>query len=163
MICGKVYYAVLCVAVRCPAGRYLLNRVCYVNCPLAYYAANVTSSSVTASQPMTVIGICSRCNSISVCADLLRILLIVVGIVSSVAIFVTVVVFACTRGVCRRQPTDASVKSIATDRLHSPRYITNGHILSGLSTRPLLAADSDSEFSDESEMPSDSATNANNV
>jgi len=148
---------VSCVAARCPAGRYLLNGVCYVDCPLMYYPVNVTSSSVTTGRPAAaVIGICSRCNSISVCADLLRILLVVVGVVSSVAILVAVVVFACVRGVCRRRPADASVKSIATDRLHSPRYITNGNILAGLSTKPLLA-DSDSESSDDSATLSDSA------
>jgi len=47
------------------------------------------------------------------------------------------------------------------ERLHSPRYITNGHIIAGLSTKPLLAG-SDSDSSDESETPSDSA-NVNNI
>ena len=151
-----------CVAVvTCQPGKYLLNGVCYTDCPLMYYPANVTSLSVTTSLPATVIGVCSRCNSISSCADLLRLLLTVVGIISCIAILTALVVFACIRGVCRRPQTNTSIESIASLRLRSPRYITNGHIIAGLSTKPLLAP-TDSESSDESETPSDSA-NINNI
>jgi len=138
----------------------MLNGVCYTDCPLTYYPANVTSLSVTTDRPVTIIGICSRCDSISVCSDLLRLLLIVVGIISCAGILTALVVFACVRGVCRRPQTrGATMESI--ERLHSPRYITNGHIIAGLSTKPLLAG-SDSDSSDESETPSDSA-NVNNI
>ena len=148
----------LCAAVvTCQPGKYLLNGVCYSDCPLTYYPANVTSVSVTnTGQSVGVIGVCTRCNSVGVCADLLRLLLTIVGIVASVGILTALVVFACLRGVCRRPPTRASIEGISASRLHSPRYITNGHILAGLSTKPLLA-ESDSDSSDESETPSDSA------
>lgn len=152
---------ICCVVVTCQTGRYLLNGVCYIDCPLTYYPLNITSLSVTTGLPEAVVGICSRCNSISVCADRLRLLLIVVGVISCVAIVSALAVFACVRGVCRRPQSHASIKSIAAEQLHSPRYITNGHIIAGLSTRPLLAG-SDSESSDESETPSDS-TNVNNI
>jgi len=153
---------VLCcvAAVLCQPGRYLLNGVCYTDCPLTYYPTNITSVSLTdRGQPVAVTGICSRCNSVGVCTDLLRLLLTVVGIVASIAI--TVVVFACLRGVCRRPATNRSIGGIAAARLHSARYITNGHIIAGLSTRPLLAA-SDTDSSDESETPCDSAI-VNNI
>jgi len=148
----------LCAAVvTCQPGKYLLNGVCYSDCPLTYYSSNVTSVSVTnTGQPVGVIGVCTRCNSVGVCADLLRLLLTIVGIVASVGILIALVVFACLRGVCRRRQTSTSINGIATSRLHSPRYITNGHILAGLSTKPLLA-ESDSDSLDESETPSDSA------
>jgi len=148
--------------VTCQPGRYLLNGVCYAECPLMYYPANVTSLSVTTSLPATVIGVCSHCDSIGSCADLLRLLLTIAGIISCGVIVTALVVFACVRGVCHRPPTSTSIESIASLRLRGPRYITNGHIIAGLSTKPLLAA-TDSESSDESdETPSDSA-NVNNI
>ena len=149
--------------VTCQPGRYLLNGVCYIECPWMYYPANVTSLSVTTSLPVTVFGVCSHCNSVGSCADLLRLLLTIAGIVSCIVILTVLVVFACVRGVCRRPPTtNTSIESIASLRLRGPRYITNGHIIAGLSTKPLLAV-TDSESSDESdETPSDSA-NVNNI
>jgi len=92
---------------------------------------------------------------------MLRLLLTLVGIIVSIAIVTALVIFACKRGVCRRPRTDTSIAGIAAARLHSPRYITNGHILAGLSSKPLLA-DSDSNSSDETETPSDSG-NVNNI
>jgi len=153
---------VCAVIVTCQLGKYLLNGVCYSDCPLTYYPVNVTPISVTdTGLPVTMIGVCSRCNSVSVCADLLRLLLTVIGIIASIAVLTTVVVFACIRGICRRQKTKPSINGIAAGRLHSPRYITNGHILAGLATQPLLG-ESESDSTDESETPSDSA-NFNNI
>ena len=148
--------------VTCQPGRYLLNGVCYVECPLMYYPANVTSLSVTTSLPVTVIGVCSHCHSISSCADLLRLLLTIAGIISCIAILTALVIFACVRGVCRRPPTNTSIESIASLRLRGPRYITNGHIIAGLSTKPLLAA-TDSESSDESDETLSDSANVNNI
>lgn len=148
------------VVVTCEPGRYLLNGLCYTDCPLTYYPVNVTSMSVAVDLP-SVVGVCSRCNSVGVCARLLRLLLILAGIVVCVVVLAVLVVCACLRGVSRRRPTSAGTDSIATAQLHSPRYITNGHILAGLSTKPLLAG-SDSDSSDETEVPSDSAS-VNNI
>jgi len=161
----KVISVCCCVLLlaACQPGRYLLDGVCYSECPLSYFPANVTSSSVTdTGLPVAIVGICSRCNSVAVCADLLRLLLAVVGIVTSVAILIALVVFACVRGVCRRPSTKTSIDSFAAAHLHSPRYITNGHIISGLSTKPLLAESDSDSLEDECEMQSNSAS-VNNI
>jgi len=91
--------------------------------------------------------------------------LTIVGIIASVGVLAAVVVFACARGVCRRSPRTSSaisIDGIAVSRLHSPRYITNGHILAGLSTKPLLA-ESDTDSSDESETPPSDSAIINNI
>lgn len=151
------------IVVTCPPGKYLLNGLCYTDCPFTYYPVNVTSMSVTTGLPPvnTIIGVCSHCNSVGVCSRMLRLLLTVAGIIVFVVILTVLVVCACLRGICQRRPTSASINGIAATQLHSPRYITNGHIIAGLSTRPLLAG-SDYESSDESEVPLDAAT-VNNI
>jgi len=113
-----------------------------------YYPANVTSGL-----PADIVGVCLQCTSVIVCTGLLRILLTVIGLIACVAILSTVVVCAYMRGICRRTQTKAIIDSVSADRLYSPRYITNGHIIAGLSTKPLLG--SNSESSDECEEPSD--------
>lgn len=147
-----------CVVVTCQPGRYLLNGRCYTECPFTYYPVNVTSVPVSQGSSGTVVGVCSHCGSVGVCARLLRLLLTVVGVVACVVVLAMLLVCGCLRGgVCQRRPTHAtSVDGIVAAQRHSPRYITNGHII-GLSSKPLLAA-SDSDSSDESELPSDSAS-----
>jgi len=135
---------------------YLLNGICYTHCPVTYFPANITSVSLTSGLPVTVVGVCSRCDSAGVCASLLRIVLTVTGTVVCAAVLMVLVVCACLRGVCRRQrQTKVSMESIAAARLHSPRYITNGHILAGLSSRPLLAASDSDSSADEGEAQSE--------
>jgi len=151
------------VVVSCQPGKYLLDGLCYTDCPFTYYPVNVTSvSEATGLPPVnTVTGVCSRCNSVGVCARLFRLQLTVAGAVACIVLLAVLVVCACLRGVCQRRPTNTSIDGIATAPLHSPRYITNGHIVAGLSTKPLLAG-SDSDSSDESEVPTDLAS-VNNI
>jgi len=150
--------------VTCEPGKYLLNGVCYTDCPFTYYPVNVTTSVsvVTGMPPVnSVISVCSRCNSVGVCAHLLRLVLTVAGIFAFVVVIAVFVICACLRGVCQRRPTSDGMNGIASAHLHSPRYITNGHIIAGLSTQPLLAG-SDYDSSDESPVLSDSPS-VNNI
>jgi len=153
-----MHASLCCVVVTCQPGTYLLNGVCYNDCPLTYYAANVTSVSGTTSLPF--VGVCTRCNSVGVCARLFRLLLTVIGIIGCVTVLAVVAAFACQRGVCQPRPKGISLDSITAARLHSPRYITNGHIIAGLSSKPLLGG-SDTDSSDESDAACELADGSN--